>query len=54
MLKTVSEDTLWKECSLLLKEYFNANFLNELKDHKVLIFRLYKLYLLHTLSLNIK
>ena len=54
MLKTVTEETLFKECSYLLKEFFNANFLNELKEHKVLIFRLYKLYLLHTLSMSMK
>ncbi len=47
LLKKVTEDYLWKECVTLLKEYFHIDFLNEIKDNKQLIFRLYKLYLLH-------
>ncbi|CDW74818.1 UNKNOWN [Stylonychia lemnae] len=54
LLDMLTEDQLFKECSQLLKEYFNINFLNELKENKLLIFRLYKLYLLHSLSMNIK
>lgn len=54
MLKKLSEDYLWKECSKLLKEYFNVDFLNEIKDNKQLVFRLYKLYLLHQLLLRMK
>jgi hypothetical protein len=47
MLSKMSDDYLWKECSQLLKDYFNVDFLNELKDNKQIMFRLYKLYLLH-------
>jgi hypothetical protein len=47
LLRKISEDYLWKECNTLLKDYFHIAFLNEIKDNKQLIFRLYKLYLLH-------
>lgn len=47
LLQRLSEDYLFKECSTLLKDYFNVDFLTELKDNKQLMFRLYKLYLLH-------
>eukprot|EP00347_Sterkiella_histriomuscorum_P011192 403373395 len=54
LLEMLNEDQLFKECSQLLKDYFQINFLNEIKDNKVMIFRLYKLYLLHSLSLNFR
>ena len=54
LLKKLSEDYLWKECSTLLKDYFDVDFLNEIKDNKQILFRLYKLYLLHQLVLRIK
>jgi hypothetical protein len=54
LLKKMSGDYLWKECVTLLKDYFNIDFLNELKDNKQLIFRLYKLYLLHQLLMRMK
>lgn len=54
MLSKMSDDYLWKECSNLLKEYFNVDFLNELKDNKQIMFRLYKLYLLHQLMIRMK
>ena len=47
LLSNFSEDILWKECATLLKDYFNADFLNEIKDNKQIVFRLYRLYLLH-------
>ena len=53
-MASVSDEVLWKECSQLLKEFCNADFLKEVREHKVLLFRLYKLYLLHTLSLSLK
>ena len=54
ILDMLTEDALWKECSTLLKEFFNSNFLLEIKDNKILLFRLYKLYLLHSLSQSVK
>lgn len=54
MLAKISDDYLWKECTTLLKEYFNLEFLNEIKDNKQIMFRLYKLYLLHQLMLRMK
>lgn len=47
LLSNFSEDFLWKECQSLLKDYFNADFLNDIKDNKQIVFRLYRLYLLH-------
>ena len=38
----------------MLKEHFNIEFLNEIKDNKQLMFRLYKLYLLHQLLVRMK
>lgn len=54
LLAKMSDDYLWKECNTLLKEYFNVDFLNEIKDNKQIMFRLYKLYLLHQLMLRMK
>ena len=54
LLAKMSDDYLWKECTQLLKEYFNVDFLNEIKDNKQIMFRLYKLYLLHQLMLRMK
>jgi hypothetical protein len=34
MLNKLSEDYLWKECNTLLKDYFNMEFLNEIKGSK--------------------
>ncbi len=54
LLKKISEDYLFKECTSLLKDYFNIDFLNEIKDNKQIMFRLYKLYLLHQLFVRMK
>ena len=54
LLRKISEDYLWKECNTLLKDYFHIDFLNEIKDNKQLMFRLYKLYLLHQLLMRMK
>lgn len=50
ILDQLTEDQLFKECLSVLKEYFNVQFLNTLKQSKVVLFRLYKLYLLNELS----
>jgi hypothetical protein len=54
LLKKVSQDYLWKECTTVLRDYFNIDFLGEVKDSKQIMFRLYKLYLLHQLLLRMK
>lgn len=54
LLKKISQDYLWKECITVLRDYFNIDFLNEVKDSKQIVYRLYKLYLLHQLMLRMK
>lgn len=52
LFSMLNEDHLWKECCSLLKDFFDLEFLSNIKANKALVFNLYKLYLLHTLSSN--
>ena len=54
LLRKISDDFLFKECTQVLKDYFSIDFLNDIKDNKAIIFHLYKLYLLNTLVLRMK
>lgn len=54
ILKKISDDFLWKECQTLLKDYYKLETLNVIRDNKLIMFGLYKLYLLHSLLLRIK
>lgn len=47
ILKGFTDEYMWKECTNVLKEFFNIDFLSEIRDNKQILFRLYKLYLLH-------
>lgn len=38
----------------MLRDYFSVDFLNEIKDNKQILFRLYKLYLLNSLLHRMK
>jgi hypothetical protein len=54
LLTYVSEDEVWRECTPILKDYFNSKFLLDLKENKTIIFKLYKLFLVDELYKDLK
>ena len=54
ILNKTTEEHVWNECNRFLKDFFPQAFLNELRENRQILFRLYKLYLLHELTKGVK